>query len=494
MEDIEQLGLFSTPTNNEEKLNEDINVKSKKEIYEEISSQIDEELNESLVDDSEEDSEENNDYDDDSAVNDLVSIGRKIDFNRSERRIRDLKNDEADGLLEKQPYFQRKYVWTNKKASLLIESILLNVPIPMIYTAEDKETKTELVVDGQQRLTSAFRFLDGEFELTGLKSFKDLNGKKYKQLDRDYQLKIARYPLSVIKVSADSDEEVKFEIFERINSGAANLNDQELRNCIYRGYYTEFIKICAKNKVLHDLMFGGKISKRMEDSEMVLRFFAFYLNGYTSYLGILKKFLNDHSRDYRLKFNKENQAYRKKEFSKYKKVFLNSLSLSKTVFGEHAFCSCSFKGDVNTKKLAWAKPSKLLFDVIMTGFAQYDKSQIVPYSDSIRESLINIMLSDSKFIPKDGTLSATNVKHRFTKWYNELQSIVSCSKQPRSFSYKLKEELYKNNPTCTYCGQKIATIDDSEIDHDLPYWKGGATIPENAKLMHRFCNRTKSGK
>lgn len=487
MKDDIQLSLFSDSIKDEKE------TKTKKCKYEEIMDQIDEEVNESLLDDSDEEDEENIIDDNNDTDNNLMIIGRKIDFNRSERRIRDLKNDENDGLLEKQPYFQRKYVWNDKKASLLIESILLNVPIPMIYTAEDKETKTELVVDGQQRLTSAFRFLDGEFQLTGLKIFKELNGQYYKGLNKDYQLKITRYPLSVIKVSADSDEEVKFEIFERINSGAANLNDQELRNCVYRGNYTEFIKTCAKNKTLHDLMFGGKVTKRMEDSEMVLRFFAFYSNGYTSYPGILKKFLNNHSKDYKLIFDKESEPQRKQLFEKNKKVFLQSLTLSKTVFGEHAFRSCSFRDD-GTKKMVWGKPNKVLFDVIMTSFTQYAKSQIIPYSDSIREALINIMLTDPKFLPKDGTLSGTNVKYRFTKWYNELQLIVAYDKQPRNFSYSLKEELYKNNPTCTYCGQKITTIDDSAVDHNIPYWKGGATIPENARLMHRFCNRTKSGK
>lgn len=66
--------------------------------------------------------------DEDDELN-FLKIGRKIEFNRSERRIRDLKNDEIDGILEKQPFFQRNYVWTDKKASQLIESILLNVPL-----------------------------------------------------------------------------------------------------------------------------------------------------------------------------------------------------------------------------------------------------------------------------------------------------------------------------------------------------------------------------
>ena len=220
----------------------------------------------------------------------IVSIGRKIDFDRSERRIRDLHNDYQVGDLDPSPFFRRGYVWNLKKASLLIESILLNVPIPLIYTAEEDVSGIELVIDGQQRLTSLFNFLTNNFVLTGLKVFKELNGKNYKELDRQYQRKIDRYQLSVVKVSADSDEEVKFEIFERINSGSVNLNEQELRNCIYRGYYTEFLKECSKEPLLIELAFSSflpskhksqanietAMPKRMENVEIVLRFFTLY--------------------------------------------------------------------------------------------------------------------------------------------------------------------------------------------------------------------------
>lgn len=436
----------------------------------------------------------NEDEDEDEDEDDVLIIGRKIDFNRSERRIRDLKSDEEDGLLDKQPYFQRNYVWNDKKASQLIESILLNVPIPLIYTAEDENTGAELVIDGQQRLTSAFRFMSGDFSLKGLKIFHELNEKYYSELEREYQLKISRYPLSVIKVSSDSDEEVKFEIFERINSGSANLNNQELRNCIYRGHYNEFIKEMAKNKLLHELLFNGKRTKRMEDSEMVLRFFAFYLNGVNNYPGTLKRFLSDHIKDFKNKFDQEKEDEREKLLGKYKKDFLNSLSVSKIVFGNKAFKSGTLKRKGDQHKLVWGRTTnKALFDIITTSFAQYTKHEIIPYSDSIREALINLMVSDEHFLSQDGTLSRANVRYRFNKWNGELQSIIGNKKSPRSFSYQLKEELFDKNPVCNYCDQKIHNLDDSVVDHHKPYWKGGETIPENARLMHRFCNLVKSG-
>lgn len=428
--------------------------------------------------------------DDDDDLN-FLKIGRKIEFNRSERRIRDLKNDEIDGILEKQPFFQRNYVWNDKKASQLIESILLNVPIPLLFTAEDKDSGTELVVDGQQRLTSVFRYLDSEYSLNGLKIFRELNGVTYRDLPREYQLKITRYPLSVIKVSADSDEEVKFEIFERINSGSANLNDQELRNCVYRGHYNEFIKKLAKEKLLNNLMFSEKELKRMEDIEMVLRFFAFYSDGMPNYNGRLKHFLNNHMKETRLIYASLEEQEREARFKALEKKFRVSLQLAQTVFGENAFKSVTMKKGSSGYHLNWNKPNKALFDLIMVSFAQYEKAQITSNSDTIKEALINLITSNPHFLPQDGTLSRTKVQYRFNLWNAELNAIIGHKKQPRSFSFKLKEGLFSKNPICNYCDQRISTIDDAVVDHHKPYWKGGETIPENARLMHIYCNQRK---
>ncbi|WP_462413734.1 GmrSD restriction endonuclease domain-containing protein [Neobacillus sp. Marseille-QA0830] len=474
-ENIESVGNSPTRTLPE---NDDKIEKSESEQYDDETMEDD---NNEFVDDEEEQ--------DDDPVSFI--IGRKVDFNRSERRIRDLKADESDGILEKQPIFQRNYVWNDKKASLLIESILLNVPIPLIFTAEDKDSGTELVVDGQQRITSVFEYIDGKFPLSGLKIFHELNGKTFKQLDRVYQLKINRYPFSVIKISGDSDEEVKFEIFERINSGAANLNDQELRNCIYRGYYNEFIKKLAKSKLLVNLMFGGNVPKRMENTEMVIRFLAFHLGTLSNYPGSLKRFLNAHMKEKKIFFDNLEEPERESIFKNYQKKFNDSLQLAFTVFGNRAFRSVTINSH---GQLQWTKLNKVLFDLIMVSFAQYEKSQIIPYSDSIREALIQLILNDRKFLPQDGTLLKLNVQYRFNLWNAELQSIVGHKKQPRSFSYQLKEELYKSDPTCKLCHQRIHHIDDSVVDHDNPYWRGGETIPENAKLMHIDCNRRKNGK
>lgn len=131
-------------------------------------------------------------------------------------------------------------MWDATKASRLIESALLGIPIPVVYISQEPDNK-EYVIDGQQRLTSFFSFMDGifpdgsDFKLTGLKVFREINGKKYRSLTDDFQDAIRYFKIRTITFKKESDQDLKFEIFERLNTGAVSLNDQELRNCIYRG-------------------------------------------------------------------------------------------------------------------------------------------------------------------------------------------------------------------------------------------------------------------
>jgi hypothetical protein len=105
------------------------------------------------------------------------------------------------------------------------------------------------------------------------------------------------------------------------------------------------------------------------------------------------------------------------------------------------------------------------------------------------------MTSDEEFIRsiEISTSHPIGVRTRFDKWRLALQEITGIDqKEPRCFSYKLKEELYNNDATCAICNQRIHDIDDTAIDHIEQYWQGGRTIPENARLTHRYCNVARS--
>jgi Protein of unknown function DUF262/HNH endonuclease len=389
-----------------------------------------------------------------------------------------------------QPDFQRKYVWDTKKASKLVESAMLRIPLPIIYLSEEDNNKL-FVIDGQQRLTSFFSFIDGEFpdhkpfKLIGMTSFPELNGKSFDEIDEMMQDRVRDCKLRAITFLKGSDEDIKFEMFERLNTGAVQLNPQELRNCIYGGQFNAALKEMAMEPDFRAI-FGQKSSEtRMKDVEFVLRFCAFYHKSYLNYKPPMKSFLNQEARD--------NRHISASEIIELKASFKNACQIVRSVFGEHAFKRFNRGNSKSDPRGNW-EPSKFnaaLYDILMYSFAKADKSRVFQRLDAIREALIDLMIEDNEFIAsiEKGTSGLRQVITRFDKWRSALQSVIGVyHKEPRCFSRQLKEELFERNPTCAICGQSITEIDDSAVDHIKQYWKGGQTIPENARLTHRYCN------
>lgn len=184
--------------------------------------------------------------------------------------------------LNSRPKFQRQYVWTDKLASKLIESVLLNVPIPPCYLSENEDNELD-VIDGQQRIYSLYRFLNNEFKLSGLEAITEINGLRFFELSSKQQRKIKTHTLRCVVITNESHPEIKFDVFERLNTNTSPLNAQELRNCIARG---------PLNDLLGELSFGERWlsirgrktpDKRLADEEIILRYFAFRTLGLESY-------------------------------------------------------------------------------------------------------------------------------------------------------------------------------------------------------------------
>jgi hypothetical protein len=430
------------------------------------------------------------DYDIEDDQNDLPLVKRTIRTQASDPTIKDLCERIKKGRLVTQADFQRQYVWKNdaKLKSRLIESVFLEVPIPTIYTAE-QDDGTEVVIDGQQRLTTFCSFLNDEFRLTGLEVCKELNHKSFKTLgaiDPSYQEKIEYYPLRVIKILKDSDLSVRFDIFERLNRGSVKLNDQELRNCIYRGPFNDFIKELAKDKDFQILL-GSKEQNRMQDVELVLRFFTFYDRTHLKYKSPMKHFITN--------FMKDNRNIDSSKMSDFRRVFKQAVNLVKTVFGDKAFSLYTNKD--GTDGSYEHVINKGLFDVLMNGFTIYSQHQVMPVKDALKEELMWLMNNDDflDVITGAGTDGKKKLETKFDIWLNSLKVIIGYpNNEPRCFSWEFKNRLWKANPVCTICNQKIEHIDDSEIDHIEFYWRGGKTVPENARLTHRFCNRSRKRK
>ncbi|MBA7567044.1 hypothetical protein ES708_08744 [subsurface metagenome] len=420
---------------------------------------------------------------------------RKVFTKQGDPEVESLYGKYQRGKLIIQPDFQRHFVWDLSKSSRLIESILLNIPLPVIYLSEEKDGK-EYVIDGQQRLTAFFSFFDGKFpgkenfKLNGLKVFKELNKKSFKELSEEEQDKIRYYTIRTITFKKESEKDLKFEIFERLNTGAVPLNNQELRNCIYRGEYNELLKELSEINDFKFILGIEEPDKRMRDVELVLRFSAFHHCTYLNYKPPISTFLNKDMENY--------QFIKYEQIVELRNSFKKTVAIIRSLLGKHAF-KRFYRGTENSPNGYWEtkKFNASLYDILMWSFTREDKNIVYQNLDSIREALIYLMTTDEKFIDaiEISTSSVQSVNTRFDIWRTALQNIIGIAqREPRFFSSELKQKLYNANPTCAICDQKIQDIDDAAVDHIEQYWSGGRTIPENARLTHRYCNWARSKK
>jgi hypothetical protein len=170
------------------------------------------------------------------------------------------------------PEFQRRYVWSDRQASRLVESLIIQCPIPVIYLNQERD-ETFSVIDGNQRLNSLKRFLEDAFSLAGLTSYPELAGLKYSQLDKRFQRHISNRVLRCTVILKETHPQVKFDVFERLNSGAVALTRQELRHGLYYGSLLKKASSVAKELKL-EKHFGGRKDKRMKAEELVIRYWA----------------------------------------------------------------------------------------------------------------------------------------------------------------------------------------------------------------------------
>ena len=419
---------------------------------------------------------------------------RKIIWQAKDFSIREFLTMKNDGELVLQPLYQRNFVATDLIASKLIESILLDVPIPVVYLAEEQDGSYS-VIDGQQRLTSFLSFLEGKFpdtrpfKLSGIKVLPELNRKLFTELDNELQKKIRSTTIHSIIIKKESNPDIKFEIFERLNTGSTKLNEDEIRNTVFRGSYIELLSELSENPVFHGLVKKDNFKKRMIYRGMILRFFALSEKSYINYKSSMKQFSNKELRE-----NKDLSPNKVKE---YKARFEHCLDLVKVVFGDMAFRRYMPGNDGESGKWGETQINMALYDIQMVGFVNYSKNDVLAKADLIREGLLDLMITNQQF--KEQLIWQTSdtdvLKKRFRTYMDMLESIIGDPKySQRTFPFSVKEELFKNNPYCAISKQKILAIEDSEVDHILPYSKGGKTEMSNAQLVLRYFNRAKSDK
>ena len=385
-----------------------------------------------------------------------------------------------EGDIIPQPTYQRDYVMDDKQASKLIESILIQIPIPTVYLCEENDGRLS-VIDGQQRMTSIVRFLKNEFALKGLEELKSLNKKYFKDLDKVMQRTIKTTTLNSIVILKES-QELKYEIFARLNQGSTKLKPQELRNCIYRGPFNEMLEELAKNPLLKILY--REENKRKNYQEYILRFFA--LRNVNDYGSSLKKTFND--------YMSKHQNDSEEDINQFKKLFNSTMDIIKQVFGDTAFTAWDRQ---NNKFLNTFSGS--VYDSIAVACSMFDSHDLMAHSDEIRKQINEIKMNNLQY--QDYTYASSGSKNRVVGRimliYNTISNIIgkpANGEVQRTFTNDDKETLWHDGYVCSYCGQQILSIDDAEVDHINAYSTGGETTLENAQLLHRHCNREKSDK
>ena len=194
------------------------------------------------------------------------------------------------------PNFQRGYVWNRFQASRLIESLIIQCPIPVVYLSQNSN-ETLAVIDGNQRLTSISLFLKDEFPLAGLSTYPELEGLTFSELDPRFQRHIVNRTIRCIAILKDTHPQIKFDVFERLNTGSVRLNAQELRHGIYSGRFMSKIEELGQGSLFKRLTSTMK-DNRMKGDELVLRYFTL-LHRLDSYEKPMSMFLNKYAEDMR---------------------------------------------------------------------------------------------------------------------------------------------------------------------------------------------------
>lgn len=269
------------------------------------------------------------------------------------------------------PEYQRNHRWGDDISSRLIESLILNIPVPLVYISQDIDVDEEIgedvsrysVIDGQQRLTAIFNFFKNKYALSGLSVLKELNGSMYRDLPPFLTRRLEERTVKCLRIDSTLDGQVKYDIFERLNSGSVKLEAQELRNATCRGPFKSLIKELAKNEdfiAIAQLDSEGARVKKMEDQELVLRFFALaYNEGHKEYKHGFKGFLTERME----RFN----GYQPAIIDEMRNLFLKTIKSIRLNMGDEPFAKYRYKDGVFSQM---SKFNVAVCDAVMVLYSQ----------------------------------------------------------------------------------------------------------------------------
>jgi hypothetical protein len=338
------------------------------------------------------------------------------------------------------PEFQRRHRWDNVRKSKLIESFIINVPIPPVFLYEVDFSEYE-VMDGLQRLTAISQFYKDEFALEGLTEWHELNGCLYSTLPNQIRKGIDRRYLSsiiLLQETAKNEQEaerLKQMVFERINSGGEKLKAQEIRNALYSGRFNSFCIQLSRNKyfcrmwaipepdqseienprLARDEVIKNPLFKDMSDVELCLRFFAY--RQIDSWLGsTMEVFLDEYLKKATTQFTDE-------DLQKLATLFNDTCKFVYELFGELAFCVHRKRNGI---EIHYDKPAKVLYDPIMHVLSTMldNRAAILQHKEKIFRGtkelhLSNQVLFDGRKTTKKDVNNRFNLIKEFIEQFND---------------------------------------------------------------------------
>ena len=297
------------------------------------------------------------------------------------------------------PDFQRDFIWDERKQSKLIESVIMRIPLPVFYLAEDGDGKM-IVVDGLQRLSTFKRFVGGDLALR-LEPQSQLNEKKFDDLPTALKNRIEDCNLILYLIDSKVPERARLDIFERVNGGVP-LTRQQMRNSLYNGAGTRFLKREAETAVFLNAT-GGSLNKNtMRDREFVNRFCAFHLLGEEAYRGDMDEFLAQAI----IRMNGTDE----RSLGEIGALFRNGLENNHRVFGRYSFRK-RWRGQEGGRR---SVINASLWDVMVTGLSRIDGGVVESRGNDLKEGFYRLMEND-EFIAAItyGTNTTSRVSDRF---------------------------------------------------------------------------------
>jgi hypothetical protein len=339
-------------------------------------------------------------------LNDDFNLLEEIKAYKKEKRNTQVDLFDEDELIETQgdDGLQRNTeLWNNQQKSQFIESLMINLPIPLFYF--DGSRKPWRIVDGLQRIFTIMNFIEEGFKLSGLEYLeKECNGLKFSAIPGYLRARILDAEIIAYVINPGTPPDVKYNIFKRINTGGLKLTGQEIRNAFFRGKPADFTKMLANQGVFKKATNNKITSRRMVDREYVNRFIAFHIFDYKTYNGKMDAFLSEAMM---ILF-----SYEDKDFDTLKSTFITSLERANTLLGDYAFYRPKLDNTYGRS------PNKAIFDTLtwnLSLLSEKEFKQVLSKKDGFRRKYVDFMNKNDIMYKSvnDTTSSKPSVSNRF---------------------------------------------------------------------------------